>query len=202
MRYATLEDLQEAIEKENQERPFYNLNRALDPRFYHAIQLARNQDDKNLIIQISEGDAYLSDKDKASLWTVTNPSQVSEILSSAREKALGREVCKNRRKDVDKYGRDNININSLDYYTCAGDDPEIAIDRENNVTRLAYNNYPVYPSSIPLGLTSQVMGINPMSESYPPSIPLINTMEIMGVPYGLTNMTKELVKQIPPGFYM
>ncbi len=201
MRYATLEELQSVIEKENQERPFYSLNKTIDPNYLQAFQLAQNQDDKNLIIQISEGDAYLSDKDKASLWTVTNPSQVSEILASAREKALGREVCKNRRKDVDKYGRDNININTLDYYTCAGDDPEIAIDRENMVTRLAYQKYPVYPSSVPIGLTSQKMGIKPMSESYPPSIPLINMGEVI-VPYGLTNMNSKLVKQIPPGFYM
>lgn len=201
MRYATLEELQSVIEKENQERPFYSLNKTIDPNYLQAFQLAQNQDDKNLIIQISEGDAYLSDKDKASLWTVTNPSQVSEILASAREKALGREVCKNRRKDVDKYGRDNININTLDYYTCAGDDPEIAIDRENMVTRLAYQKYPVYPLSVPLGLTSQKMGIKPMSESYPPSIPLI-TMGQDNVPYGLTSMASEFVKQIPPGFYM
>ncbi len=201
MRYATLEDLQEAIEKENQERPFYNLNRALDPRFYHAIQLARNQDDKNLIIQISEGEEAISQSYKERLWSITNPDELSVILSSVREKSMGGEFCKNRSKVFDKYSRP-ADINSLDYYICAGDNPSIALDRENNVTRLAYNNYPVYPSSIPLGLTSQVMGINPMSESYPPSIPLINTMEIMGVPYGLTDMTKELVKQIPPGFYM
>jgi hypothetical protein len=165
MRYATLEDLQSAIEKENQERG-----------------------------------SYLSERDKQKLWTVTNPSQVSEILASAREKALGGEVCKNRRKDVDKYARDS-DINTLDYYTCPGDDPEISIERENKVTRLAYQKYPVYPSSVPLGLTSQVMGVNPMSESYPPSIPLINMAQV-SVPYGLTSMATELVKQIPPGFYM
>jgi hypothetical protein len=89
----------------------------------------------------------------------------------------------------------------LDYYTCPGDDPEISIERENKVTRLAYQKYPVYPSSVPLGLTSQVMGVNPMSESYPPSIPLINMAQV-SVPYGLTSMATELVKQIPPGFYM
>lgn len=200
MRYATLEDLQSAIEKENKERPSYNLERRIDPNYVQALSLAQNQDDKNLIMQISEGQAYLSDKDKASLWTVTNPSQVSEILSSAREKALGGEVCKNRRKDFDKYNRP-VDINSLDYYTCAGDDPIIAVDRENKVSRLAYEEYPVYPSTVPLGLTSQRMGINPISEIYPPSIPMINMMEVT-VPYGLSSMTREFVKYIPQGLNM
>lgn len=200
MRYATLEDLQSAIEKENKERPSYNLERRIDPNYVQALSLAQNQDDKNLIMQISEGQAYLSDKDKASLWTVTNPSQVSEILSSAREKALGGEVCKNRRKDFDKYNRP-VDINSLDYYTCAGDDPIIAVDRENKVSRLAYEEYPVYPSTVPLGLTSQRMGIKPISEIYPPSIPMINMMEVT-VPYGLSSMTREFVKYIPQGLNM
>jgi len=197
MRYATLEDLQAAIEKENRERPSFNLERRIDPNYVQALSLAQNQDDKNLIMQISEGEVYLSQKDKASLWTVTNPSQVSEILSSAREKALGGEVCKNRKKDFDKYSRPS-DINSIDYYICAGDDPRIAVDRENMVSRLAYPNYPVYPSSVPLGLTSQRMGLNPLSELYPPVIPLINMSEVT-VPYGLSNMNGEFVKYIPQG---
>ena len=200
MRYATLEDLQTAIEKENQQRPFYSLNKTIDPNFAQAFNLAQGKDDKNLIMQISEGEVYLSEKDKASLWTVTNPSQLSEILSSAREKSFGGGVCSKRRKDLDKYSRPS-DINAINYYICAGDDPEIAIDRENMVSRLAYQQYPVYPSIVPLGLTSQVMGVNPMSESYPPSIPLINMGQV-SVPYGLTSMATELVKQIPPGFYM
>jgi hypothetical protein len=200
MRYATLEDLQTAIEKENQQRPFYSLNKTVDSNFVQTFNLAQSKDDKNLIMQISEGEVYLSEKDKASLWTITNPSELSAKLASVREKALGGEVCKNRRKDIDKYAR-GADINSLDYYTCAGDEPGIAIDRENMVSRLAYQQYPVYPSSVPLGLTSQIMGINPMSESYPPSIPLINIGQV-SVPYGLTSMATELVKQIPPGFYM
>ena len=52
MRYATLEELQSVIEKENQERPFYSLNKTIDPNYLQAFQLAQNQDDKNLIIQI------------------------------------------------------------------------------------------------------------------------------------------------------
>ena len=187
MRYATLEDLQLAIEK---------LERRID--YVQAFNLAQNQDDKNLIIQISEGEAVLSESDKQKLWTITNPSELSAKLASVREKALGGEVCKNRRKDIDQYSRD-VDINSLYYYTCPGDDPIIAIDRENMVGRLA--DYPISFSTVPLGLTSQRMGMIPMSESYPPSIPLINMGEVI-VPYGLTNMTSKLVKQIPPGFYM
>lgn len=200
MRYATLEDLQTAIEKESKERPSYNLERRIDPNYIQALSLAQNQDDKNLIVQISEGEAYLSEGDKQKLWTVSNPSQVSEILASAREKALGGEVCKNRKKDFDKYSRPS-DINSIDYYICPGDDPIIAVDRENMVSRLAYNNYPVYPSSVPLGLTSQPMGMRPISEIYPPSIPLINMGDV-SVPYGLSNMTGQFVKYIPQGLNM
>jgi hypothetical protein len=198
MRYATLEDLQKAIEQENKERPSYSLERTIDPNYFQAFSLAQNQDDKNLIIQLSQGEVYLSEKDKASLWTVTNPSEVSEKLSSAREKALGGEVCKNRRKDFDKYGR-RADLNSLDYYTCAGDDPSIALGRENMVSRLA--DYPISYSSIPLGLTSLAMGMNHMGETYPPTIPLINMGEV-SVPYGLSAMTRKFVKYIPQGLNM
>jgi hypothetical protein len=200
MRYATLEDLQASIEKENNERPFFNLERRIDPDFQNTLSLVKNQDDRNLLIQLSQGEEILSENDKKKLWTINNPAELSVMLSSIREKAMGGEACKNRKKDFDKYNRP-ADINSLDYYICGGDDPLIALNRENNVGRLAYNNYPVYPSSVPLGLTSQKMGINPMGESYPPTIPLINMGEV-SVPYGLTNMTSEFVKQIPPGFYM
>jgi len=197
MRYATLEDLQSAIDRESKERPSYNLQRRIDPAYQNALTLAQTQDDKNLILQISEGQAYLSDKDKSSLWTVTNPSQLSEILSSAREKALGGEVCKNRKKNFDKYGRP-ADINSLDYYVCAGDDPLIYIDRQNHVDRLAYDNYPVYPYKIPIGLTTQNTVISPIAETFPPSIPLIDMSEV-SVPYGLTNMRSKYFKKIPQG---
>ena len=200
MRYATLEELQSAIEKEIKERPSFNLERRIDPNFVQAFNLAQNQDDKNLIIQISEGESVLSESDKQKLWTITNPSELSAKLASTREKALGGEVCKNRRKDVDKYSR-GADINTLDYYTCAGDDPRIAVDRENMVSRLAYPNYPVYPLPVPLGLTSLSMGMNPMSESYPVDIPLINMGEV-SVPYGLTNMVTTFVKYIPQGLNM
>jgi len=199
MRYATLEDLQLAIEKENQERPSFKLERRIDPNYVQAFNLAQNQDDKNLIIQISEGEAVLSESDKQKLWSITNPSELSAKLASVRKKAMGGEVCKNRKKDTDKYGRDGVNIDTLNYYICPGDDPEISIERENKVSRLA--DYPISFSTVPLGLTSQRMGMIPMSESYPPSIPLINMGEVI-VPYGLTNMTSKLVKQIPQGFYM
>ncbi len=198
MRYATLEDLQAAIEKENKERPFYSLNRTIDPKYIHSSQLARNDDDKNLIIQISEGEAYLSERDKQKLWTVTNPSQVSEILSSTREKSLGGEVCKNRSKEFDDYNRPS-DINALKYYICPGNDPIISLDRENMVSRMA--DYPISFSTVPLGLTSQPTGLNPMSETYPPSIPLINMGEV-SVPPGLSNMYTNFVKYIPPGLNM
>lgn len=200
MRYATLEDLQRSIEQENRERPSFNLERTIDPNYFQALNLAQNEDDKSLIIQISEGEAYLSESDKRKLWTVSNPAELSIMLSSSREKAMGGEACKNRKKDLDKYSRKS-DINSLNYYICPGDDPLISLERENKVSRLAYESYPVYPSSVPLGLTSIIMGINPMSETYPPSIPLINMGEVT-VPYGLSNMTNKFVKYIPQGLNM
>ena len=198
MRYATLEDLQKAIEQENKERPSYKLDRTVDPNYVQAFSLALNQDDKNLIIQLSEGEAYLSESDKRKLWTITNPSELSAMLASVREKAQGGEVCKNRSKEFDNYNRKS-DINSLNYYICPGDDPRISIDRENMVSRMA--DYPVSFSTIPLGLTSQRMSMNPVSEIYPPSIPLINMGEVI-VPYGLSNMTSKFVKYIPQGLNM
>lgn len=198
MRYATLEDLQRAIEQENKERPSYSLERTTDPNYVQAFSLAQNQDDKNLIIQISQGEAYLSESDKRKLWTVSNPAELSAMLSSSREKALGGEVCKNRKKGFDKYGRP-VDLNSLDYYICPGDDPSIALGRENMVSRLA--DYPISYSSTPLGLTSLDMGMNPMSETYPASIPMINIGEV-SVPYGLSSMTRNFVKYIPQGLNM
>ena len=153
MHYATLEELQAAIEKESKDRPSFNLQTNIDPNYVNAYSLAQNQDDKNLILKISRGGVYLSDKDKASLWTVTNPQKVSEILSSAREKTMGGEACKNIKTNYDKWGRPS-DINSLDYYVCPGDDPSISLTRENNVTRLAYPNNLVYETNVPYGLTS------------------------------------------------
>lgn len=198
MRYATLEDLQKAIEQENKERPSFNLERSIDPNYVQSFSLAQNQDDKNLIIQISQGEAYLSENDRRKLWTITNPSELSSMLASVREKAQGGEVCKNRSKEFDNYNRKS-DINSLNYYICPGDDPRISIDRENMVSRLS--DYPVSFSQVPLGLTSQRMGMNPVSEIYPPSIPLINMGEVI-VPYGLSNMTSKFVKYIPQGLNM
>ena len=82
MRYATLEDLQKAIEQENKERPSYKLDRTVDPNYVQVFTLAKNQDDKNLIMQISQGEAYLSESDKKKLWTLTNPSELSAKLAS------------------------------------------------------------------------------------------------------------------------
>ncbi len=198
MRYATLEDLQKAIEEENKQRPSFNLERRIDPNYLQSFILAQNQDDKNLIMQISQGEAYLSENDKRKLWTITNPSELSAILASVREKSLGAEISRNNK--TDDYNR-NSDINSLLYYTSPGDDPKISIERENKVSRLAYEKYPVYPLSVPLGLTIKSMGMNPMSEIYPANIPLINMGDV-SVPYGLTNMRSQFVKYIPQGLNM
>jgi hypothetical protein len=185
MHYATLQEVGSTI---------------AEPNYSTLMALPTTQQDKALLLQISKGEVYLTPEEQRKLWTVSNPLQLQEMLSSKREKLLGGEVCKNRRKDFDKFSR-TANINSLDYYVCAGDDPSIAVDRENNVSRLAYPDYPVYPSQVPYGLRTQNTSIIPMMETFPSTIPLINMAEV-SVPYGLTNMTGNYFKNIPQGLEM
>lgn len=100
--------------------------------------------------QTSQKDVYLTSKEQQSLWTITNASQLSELMASKREKAIGKEFC-SKNKGTDDWNRP-ADINSILYYNCPGDNPIIAIDRENRVSRLAYDQDYMYPSGIPLGL--------------------------------------------------
>lgn len=185
MPYATLQEVSSTI---------------TEPNYSNLMALSTTEQDKSLLLQISKGEVYLTPEEQRKLWTVSSPLQLQEILASKREKAMGGEACKKRNPNFDKWSRP-ADINSIDYYICPGDNPSIAISRENNVTRLAYQDYPVYPSDIPLGLTSQRMGMNPMTETFPATIPLINMGEL-SVPYGLTNMMGDYFKNIPQGLKM
>jgi hypothetical protein len=100
--------------------------------------------------QTSQKEVYLTPKEQESLWTITNASQLRELMSSKREKAMGKEFC-SKKKTTDDWNRP-ADINSILYYSCPGDNPTIAIDRENRVSRLAYDQDYMYPSGIPLGL--------------------------------------------------
>jgi hypothetical protein len=185
MHYATLQEVSSTI---------------TEPNYSTLMSLPTTAEDKALLLQISKGEVYLTPEEQKKLWTVSNPLQLQEMLSSKREKALGGEACKQRNPNFDKWSRP-ANINSINYFICPGDNPSVAISRENNVTRLAYPDYPVYPTDIPLGLTSQRMGMNSMTETFPATIPLINMGELI-VPYGLTNMMGDYFKNIPQGLKM
>lgn len=106
--------------------------------------------DKDLLIKISRGEISLTQAEKDKLWTVTSPGQLQEMLASKRDKLMGKEFC-SKKRTVDDWGRP-ADINSLDYYNCAGDDPSISIDRENRVTRLAYDDNYNFRTNIPYGL--------------------------------------------------
>jgi hypothetical protein len=106
--------------------------------------------DKDLLMKISKGEVSLTQAEKDKLWTVTSPGQLQEMLSSKRDKLMGKEFC-SKKRIVDDWGRP-ADINSLDYYNCAGDDPSISIDRENRVTRLAYDDNYNFRTNIPYGL--------------------------------------------------
>ena len=100
--------------------------------------------------QTSQKEVYLTSKEQESLWQVTNPSQLSELLSSKREKLMGSDFC-SKKKTTDDWNRP-ADINSILYFSCPGDDPTIAITRENKVSRTAYDKDYAFPRTVPLGL--------------------------------------------------
>ena len=107
--------------------------------------------DKDLLLKISKGDISLTQAEKDKLWNVTSPGQLQEMLASKRDKLMGKEFC-SKKRTVDDWGRPS-DINSLDYYNCAGDDPSISINRENKVSRLAYEEDQAFRTMIPYGLS-------------------------------------------------
>jgi len=113
-------------------------------------QMTTSKEDNNLLMKITAGDVYLSPEEQRKLWTINSPAELQEMLSSKRDKLMGKEMCSKKRL-TDDWNRPS-DINSVLYYNCPGDDPSISIDRENNVSRLAYPKDDMYPTSIPLGL--------------------------------------------------
>jgi hypothetical protein len=109
-----------------------------------------SQQDNDLLMKKASGDIYLSTQERNKFWTITSPSQLQEFLQSKRDKLMGKEFC-NKKRTTDDWGRPS-DINSLDYYTCPGDDPNISINRENKISRLAYEEDYVYPIKVPYGL--------------------------------------------------
>jgi len=110
-----------------------------------------NNIDKDMLFKISKGDISLTQAEKDKLWNITSPGQLQEMLSSKRDKLMGKEFC-SKKRTVDDWGRPS-DINSLDYYNCAGDDPSISINRENKVSRLAYEEDQAFRTMIPYGLS-------------------------------------------------
>ena len=104
-----------------------------------------------MLFKISKGDISLTQAEKDKLWNITSPGQLQEMLSSKRDKLMGKEFC-SKKRTVDDWGRPS-DINSLDYYNCAGDDPSISINRENKVSRLAYEEDQAFRTMIPYGLS-------------------------------------------------
>jgi len=113
-------------------------------------KMVSGRQDNDLLMKITNGDVFVTAEERNKLWTINSPSQLQEFLQSKREKMMAKEFCSKKRM-TDDWGRPS-DINSLDYYTCPGDDPSISIDRENNVSRLAYDQDLVYPIKVPYGL--------------------------------------------------
>jgi hypothetical protein len=126
----------------------YQLNN--DAQISKLSKMTTNSSDNQLLMKMTTGDISLTPVEKDRLWTITNPSQLQELLASKREKMMGGEFC-SKKKTSDDWNRP-ADINSILYYTCPGDDPNISIDRENRVSRLAYDEDYVNPRNIPFGL--------------------------------------------------
>ena len=125
----------------------YNAN---TNQFLSLQNMVNNDKDNQLLLQMAQKEVYLTPKEQDSLWQVTNPSQLSELLASKREKIMAKEFC-SKKKLTDDWSRP-ADINSVLYFSCPGDDPTIAITRENNVSRSAYDEDYPFKRTVPLGL--------------------------------------------------
>ena len=113
-------------------------------------QMTTSSEDNQMLMKMTSGEVYLSPSEQKKLWTINSPSELQEMLSSKREKVMAKDFC-SKKKKTDDWDRP-ADINSILYYNCPGDDPNISIDRENRVSRSAYDEDYAFPSSIPLGL--------------------------------------------------
>ena len=74
---------------------------------------------------------------KGSTWVINDPARIQEYRASkAAVDPADYYDCKSKIL-VDVYGR-KVEQSTLPIWSCEGDNPEIAINRENAVTRLAY----------------------------------------------------------------
>ena len=74
---------------------------------------------------------------KGSTWVINDPARIMAYRASkAAVDPADYYDCK-KKILVDYYGRE-VSQNTLPIWTCEGDNPEIAIDRENAISRLAY----------------------------------------------------------------
>jgi hypothetical protein len=72
-----------------------------------------------------------------SSWVINDPARIQEYRASkAAVDPADYYDCKTKIL-VDYYGR-QVSQNTLPIWSCEGDNPEIAIDRENAISRLAY----------------------------------------------------------------
>lgn len=94
---------------------------------------------------------YQQGGQRGSQWSISNPASIMAFRAS---KAVVDPAdfydCKNK-KLVDYYGR-QVEQSTLPIWTCEGDDPNIAIQREDKVSRFAYDELEPYPVEIPYGL--------------------------------------------------
>jgi hypothetical protein len=83
MHYATLQEVGSTI---------------AEPNYSTLMSLPTTAEDKALLLQISKGEVYLTPEEQRKLWTVSNPLQLQEMLSSKREKLLGQRFVKKKSK--------------------------------------------------------------------------------------------------------
>ncbi len=102
------------------------------------------------IIDSSPVSKVFPDLEQRNFQPVSNPAGTQQYLESKRVLDPDFYDCKNR-KLTDRYDRE-VDLNSIPYYSCPGDDEMIAINRENNVSRLSTNELQEYPSKIPYGI--------------------------------------------------
>ena len=145
-------------EFESLKQEYANLVAKSDGLTQQNVTLTLRLEEIERLLQIHQKDidelkkkgGYAPGNGIGSLQTIGNPLGVQQYAMSQRTFNEKLRECKNRR-EVDEYGR-QVDLNTLPYYSCPGDDPDIAVKRENAISRLGYNQLQPYPSSVPQGL--------------------------------------------------
>ena len=105
---------------------------------------------------ISTNGYELSNIVQSSQPIIGNPAGLANLGAATRELNQGQEFCKNRYIDnkyfFDTYGR-QANQESVKYGNCPGDDPSVAMMRDQNVQRQEFPTIGQYSlNSVPYGL--------------------------------------------------